>query len=178
MVKTIIVNVVATASVNQEMDFEELGKYKEIFHDPDVYGGRVAYFKTQKMEGKVSIFSSGKMISVGTRSEKRAFQELTSAMKFLVEKDLAKPVKLDLKTRNMVITADFEKSLNLEKLAEDTRAIYEPEQFPGAILRFDKPFKASILVFASGKTVITGLTNTSQIEPTIHRLERFIEENK
>jgi transcription initiation factor TFIID TATA-box-binding protein len=170
-----IVNVVATASLNQKVNFDELDKQKEIFHDSHVYRGKVAYFKTMKMEGKVSIFSSGKMISVGTRSEKRAFKELQSTMTFLAEKGLAKRTKLDPKTRNVVITADFGKSLNLEKLAEDTKAIYEPDQFPGAILRFDKPFKSSVLVFASGKTVITGLTDSSQIEPTTSKLKRLIE---
>ncbi|MGD0645294.1 MAG: hypothetical protein ABSA75_10355 [Candidatus Bathyarchaeia archaeon] len=46
------------------MDFEELRRYGEIFHYSDVYGGQVAYFKTKEMQGKVSIFSSGKMIRI------------------------------------------------------------------------------------------------------------------
>jgi len=36
MVKIEIVNVVATASTNQKLDFEEVRSYKEIFHDTDV----------------------------------------------------------------------------------------------------------------------------------------------
>lgn len=52
-----IVTVVATASVNQPIDFEELRRFSEIFHDSDVYGGRVAYFKTKQIQDKVSIFS-------------------------------------------------------------------------------------------------------------------------
>ena len=175
MVKTEIVNVVATASIQQELDFYELRKHKEIFHDSDVYGGRVAYFKTEKMQGKVSIFNTGKMISVGTKSETQALQELELAMSFLVENGFAKPVELNVKTHNMVITADFEKSLNLERLSEFSKVIYEPEQFPGAILRLEKPYKTSILIFASGKTVITGLTSSTQIEPTMQQLKLLIE---
>lgn len=178
MVKTEIVNVVATASLNQQIDFEELRKYKEIFHDSEVYGGRVAYFKTKKMQGKVSIFNTGKMISVGTKSETQAFQELAMTMNFLAEKSITKPVELKPQTRNIVATADFEKSVNLEKLPETSKAIYEPEQFPGAILRFEEPFKTSILVFASGKTVITGLTSSDQIKPTIQKLEQLIDYNQ
>src|SRR3990170_2847547 len=90
MTQTKIVNVVATASVNQELDLHELRQHKEIFHDSKVYGGRVAYFKTPKMKGKVSIFPSGKMISVGTRTGKNALRELKMAMKFLIEKGFAK----------------------------------------------------------------------------------------
>ena len=174
-----IVNVVATASLNQVLDFCQLKRYKEIYHNSNIYGGRLAYFGTQEMEGKISIFSSGKMISAGTKSEDQAFKELRIAMKFLVEKNIAKNVELDPKVHNLVLTADFEMNLNLENLSENLRAIYEPEQFPGAILRIEEPFRApSILIFASGKTVIAGLKSQTQIEPTIKLLKRLIESNQ
>jgi TATA-box binding protein (TBP) (component of TFIID and TFIIIB) len=177
MVKVKIVNVVATASVNQPMDFEVLRKCKEIFHDSDVYGGRVAYFKPESLQGRVSIFLSGKMISVGTKSEKQAQTELHMAKQFLLDKGFIKDIELYPCTQNLVVTADFEQSLNLEELTTRTRAIYEPEQFPGAILRITQPFKTSVLIFASGKTVITGLKSQSEIDPTINRLQQIIEIN-
>jgi TATA-box binding protein (TBP) (component of TFIID and TFIIIB) len=37
MTKFRIVNVVATASLDQELDFGKLRKFKEISHDPKVY---------------------------------------------------------------------------------------------------------------------------------------------
>ena len=76
MDKRQIVNVVATAAVNQKVDLKELGNGKEVSYNSDSYGGRVAYLKTNIMQGKVSIFSSGKLISVGTKSEEAAAQEL------------------------------------------------------------------------------------------------------
>src|SRR3989337_1505902 len=178
MVKTEIVNVVATASMGQQIDFEELRKYKEIFHDSDVYGGRVAYFKTEKMQGKFSIFNTGKMISVGTKSEAQAFHELEMAMEFLAERGSVKPVKLDPQIRNIVAVTDFEKSMNLETLSMESKAIYEPEQFPGAILRLEEPFKTSVLIFASGKAVITGLKSSKQIEPIIEQLKEIVDKNQ
>ena len=60
--ETKIVNVIATAALEQKVDLLKVSKFKEIFHDSDVYGGRVAYFKKDDMVGKVSIFPSGKMI--------------------------------------------------------------------------------------------------------------------
>jgi transcription initiation factor TFIID TATA-box-binding protein len=174
MVRTAVVNVVATASLDQELDFCEMSKFKEIFHDSDVYGGRVAYFKTSDMEGRVSLFASGKMISVGTKSEQEASQELESAMLFLVERSLVKKVKLQPRTQNIVVTVDLERRVGLEELAENSKSIYEPEQFPGAILKIDEPCKASILIFASGKAVVTGLTNSNQIRPTVAKLEEIL----
>jgi TATA-box binding protein (TBP) (component of TFIID and TFIIIB) len=174
MVKIKIVNVVATASINQQVDFEALRQAKEIFHDSDVYGGRVAYFKKTGMEGKVSIFTSGKMISIGTKSESQAFNELETTVRFLVEKNFANPAKLEPRIRNIVVTVDFERIISLEKLAENQAIVYEPEQFPAAILHQEKPFKSTILVFSSGKAIITGLTNSRQIGQTIVQLENVI----
>jgi transcription initiation factor TFIID TATA-box-binding protein len=58
--------------------------------------------------------------------------------------------------------------------SEKTRAIYEPEQFPGAILRLKEPFKTTILIFASGKAVITGLKSSIQIEPIVQQLKELL----
>jgi transcription initiation factor TFIID TATA-box-binding protein len=174
MVRSSVVNVVATACLNQELDLCKLGKFKEVFHDSDVYGGRVAYFKTSSMKGRVSIFSSGKMISAGTRSELKAFHELKFAMKFLVENGFIRKVKLQPKVQNIVVVADFARSINLEKLAEKIMGIYEPEQFPGMILRTNRPYQASFLVFSSGKVVVTGLKSSGQIAPVLQRLETIV----
>lgn len=171
MVKTRIVNVVATASVGQKVDLYDLEKYKEIRHDPEIYGGRVAYFKLPTMKGRVTIFPSGKMISVGTKTEKDASKELALAQRFLISKRLVTPCKLTPKTQNLVATAELEANINLEKLAETSRIIYEPEQFPGGILRVEKPYRATILVFASGKAVIAGLTSSNQLKAVAEELE-------
>lgn len=176
MVETRIVNVVATAALNQKIDLVELGQFKEILHDSDVYGGRVAYFKTKTMQGKVTIFTSGKMISVGTKSEDAAFYELEAAKNFLVKKRLINDISLQPKTRNMVISVDFGTAVNLEDLSLKERIIYEPEQFPGAILKIIEPYKTTVLIFASGKAVVTGLTSTNRIEPIIEKVRRLLEE--
>jgi transcription initiation factor TFIID TATA-box-binding protein len=177
MVKVQIVNVVATASVNQEIDFEKLRMYSEIFHDSDVYGGRVAYLKTEHMQGKVSIFLSGKMISVGTRSEIQAQRELQIARQFLINKELINEVSLEPRTQNIVATADFRQSISLEELAQKTRVIYKPEQFPGAIFRLQQPFKTSVLIFASGKIVITGLKSAEHIQPIVEQVKSLIDQS-
>jgi transcription initiation factor TFIID TATA-box-binding protein len=174
MIKAVIVNVVVTANLCQEVDLLELREFHGILHDSNIYGGRVAYFKVSNMEGKVSIFTSGKMISVGTRSEKRGFEELQHAMNFLVEKGLTKARHLRPQTQNIVVSADIGKVINLEKMASENSVIYEPEQFPAGILRVEKPHKATILVFSSGKLVLTGLRKSSQIRPVLRTLANII----
>jgi transcription initiation factor TFIID TATA-box-binding protein len=163
------VNVVATAALNQRLDLDELGKFREILHDSDIYGGRVAYFKSPKMRGKVSIFTSGKMISIGTKSEKEATHELEYVRDFLAKKGFIKFTKLKHKIRNIVVTVNFRKSINLEELAKNYKIMYEPEQFPGAILRIREPYEATVLLFASGKAVITGLKSSNQINSIVKK---------
>lgn len=174
MVKITIVNVVATANLHQKLDLYELGKLREISHDPEIYRGLAAYFKTPLMEGKVSIFSSGKMISVGTTSEKKAADELEWAKQFLVENNFVKQTTLRPKIRNVVVTVDFAQEIDLEKLHQRHRIVYEPEQFPGAILRIERLPRSTALIFASGKVVIAGLQGSNQIEQAMQELLNVI----
>lgn len=178
MAKFNIVNVVATASINQTIDFEILREDKNIFHDSDVYGGRVAYFKDSQMQGKVSIFISGKMISIGTKSEKKAIEELMYTKSYLLEKGLIKDINIEPKIQNIVVLIDLEKSVCLEEFSNLNNAIYEPEQFAGAILRITCPTKASVLVFSSGKVMVLGLKNENQIEPVITAIFELILSNE
>jgi len=55
-------------------------------------------------------------------------------------------------------------------MAKNYKMIYEPEEFPGGILRIKKPYKATVLVFASGKAIVAGLRSSNQIKPTIQRI--------
>jgi len=156
---------------------DELGRFKDILHDSDTYRGRVAYFKSSSMDGKVLIFSSGKMISVGTTSEEKAISELEQTEELLVDREMigAKPRRLQTKIRNIVVTADFRRNIDLEELSKRHKMIYEPEQFPGGILRVEEPYKATVLVFASGKAVITGLKSSRHIKPSVDRVAKIID---
>jgi len=177
--KISLVNVVATAALDRPVDLESLREFfpHEIVHDPEIYGGRTAYFKSDRMQGKVSIFPSGKMISVGTKSAEKAKHELALVASYLEDAGIAKP-KTPEKIQNMVATADlrFEPKLDSIKLVRGVQVIYEPEQFPAAIIRLtlSEKSKATILLFSSGKIVCVGLRNQKDIAIAIHRLLEII----
>jgi len=115
------------------------------------------------MEGKVSIFPSGKMISIGTKSVDKAIKEL----KF-VAKTLNTSLKTTPKIQSIVATADLSASIDLQSFLNQIQkekqfhAIYEPEQFPEAIKKFEvvQGTTATVLLFSSGKLVRVGLTRT------------------
>ena len=79
---------------------------------------------------------------------------------------------------NVVATADlgFEPKLYSIKTARGVQVIYEPEQFPGAIisLTLSDKTKATILLFSSGKIVCVGLRNRKDILNAIYRLREII----
>ncbi len=174
MVKSEVVNVIATASLNQKLDLDTIGLLGYVFHDEAVYGGHAAYFRSPEMKGTVSLFSSGKMISVGTSSELDAVRGLECARDYLVSCGIVRSVDLDPKIHNIVAVVDLEEPINLEILAIEHSVVYEPEQFPGAILRIKTPFKASILFFNSGRIVITGVKSTRQVDATLDEILKIM----
>ena len=158
-----IVNVVATADLKQKVNLMEISKLPHTIHDPEIYGGRVAYLKTPEMHGKVTIFPSGKLISVGTKSPLQAQEDLEKTHETLSEHGLIKPTKITMNLRNLVALLNLQKTIDLETLANEQHVIYEPEQFPGAILKTTTP-KATYLIFASGKIVIPGTRSLEELK--------------
>ena len=78
--------------------------------------------------------------------------------------------------QNFVFTATIGRELNLNALAiglglEHTE--YEPEQFPGLVYR---PLSGSctLLIFATGKIVITGVTSEEIAETELNKLKEKI----
>lgn len=108
MTKPTIVNLVATANLEQPVDLMKLHSMQHVTYDQELYGGRVAYLKTPNMHGKVSIFFTGKLISIGTTSSKQAEEDLSTTAQLLVERRLIKPVVVKANTRNIVALLQFQ----------------------------------------------------------------------
>lgn len=73
----------------------------------------------------------------------------------------------DLKVQNIVATASLGKDVSLTKLARSqSNTEYNPEQFPGLVLRIEKP-KSAVLVFSSGNLVCTGTKSVAQVKDVI-----------
>jgi len=126
------------------------------------------------MIGRVTIFPSGKMISVGSKSIEDARNQFNHALDALVENNLAKPTPIEnIRIENIVATVDLEKTVDLEEISARLRAIYEPEQFPGATLHLEEP-KATILIFSSGKCVITGTKSETSLKQAVKKLSQIL----
>ena len=169
-----IVNVVVTADIEQQVDIVKISTLPYMIHNPNMYGGRVAYLKTPSMNGKVTIFPSGKLISVGTKSPIHAQQDLEKTVKTLVSEGSITPSKVEGELRNIVAVQTIGTTVDLEEMSLVVDCIYEPEQFPGLILRLNKP-KVTYLVFLSGKIVITGSKSLEDLNKAASKVKEIID---
>jgi len=80
---------------------------------------------------------------------------------------MAKAKDEKLKVQNIVATTSLGKTVSLMKLARsEANTEYNPEQFPGLVLRIKKP-KSAVLVFSSGNLVCTGTKSVEQVREVI-----------
>jgi transcription initiation factor TFIID TATA-box-binding protein len=76
-------------------------------------------------------------------------------------------MKSNLKIQNIVATASLGTKVPLVKLVRSqANTEYNPEQFPGLVLRIKNP-KSAVLVFSSGNLVCTGTKSTGQVKQVI-----------
>jgi transcription initiation factor TFIID TATA-box-binding protein len=167
-----IVNIVATADLTQPVDLKEVARIRHTIHGPEIYGGRVAYLKTPTMHGKTTIFPSGKLISVGTTTREQAKHDLQETVDTLTQANLIKPISVTANVRNIVALLTLPNPIPLEQL-EEPNSIYEPEQFPAAILKVEKP-KATYLIFNSGKIVILGTKTEDELRRSAELIKEII----
>ena len=121
------------------------------------------------MIGRVTVFKSGKLISVGTKSPEDSKLELKKALKILRKYKLAKQVKIMPQVRNIVGRYDLKRKLPIEKLARSLpKSLYEPEQFAGLIYRMQDSCVA--LLFASGKGVIVGAKTIEEVNVAFYEV--------
>ncbi|MEM2769262.1 MAG: hypothetical protein QXQ78_00710 [Candidatus Anstonellales archaeon] len=75
-----------------------------------------------------------------------------------------------LKIVNMVASADLSVEIDIDKFARTSENVeYEPEQFPGAIIRYTNP-RTTVLLFRNGRIVIVGSKSQNDIKDTIVQL--------
>ena len=78
--------------------------------------------------------------------------------------------KDSLKIQNIVATTSLQKDVPLTKLAKTLpNTEYNPEQFPGLVLRVKKP-KSAVLVFSSGNLVCTGTKSIAQVKEVVREV--------
>jgi len=169
-----IVNVVGSGSLDVEFDLErvaaDIGSTAE--YDPDKYPGM--YLRFGEDDPLITVYRTGKYIVTGADSENEAHTIRERLLDLLADNEMIPTAEDEwFRIQNLVCTAELEESLNLNALAiglglENTE--YEPEQFPGLIYR-PSGADSVVLLFASGRIVITGSPDLDAAEQTFAALQ-------
>ncbi|RZV05204.1 TATA binding protein of transcription factor TFIID [Natrinema hispanicum] len=175
-----VVNVVGSGSLDVELDLSQLAEDLDSSiadFDPDHYPG--VYLRFDDDAPLITIYRTGKYIVTGAESDEEAYRyrdrflDLLSEMGVIPDSD-----DLQFKIQNYVVVADLGNEQNLESLAiglglEQTE--YEPEQFPGLVYR-PAGHSCVLLIFASGKAVIAGVTDKEEARDVFADLEDTLNE--
>ena len=83
---------------------------------------------------------------------------------------------LDYKIENVVATVVVEitEKIDLHQIARKYPEVeYNPERFPGLVMRIEKP-RATILIFSTGKMVVTGLRKAAEAPRVVEKVVKNI----
>ena len=170
-----IENVVATATLHQNIDLNSIVRiFPGVEYRPEQFPGLV--YRLRKPKATTLIFSSGKMVCTGAKSERQARKAVMKVVDELKRNGIVILSKPEIQIQNIVASVGLGGHIDLEKSTYSLkRTMYEPEQFPGLIYRMDDP-KVVILVFSSGKLVCTGAKKEGEVHRAVTKLQETLEE--
>lgn len=163
------VNVVASTKLDTTLNLETL--YRSLSHvqyEPEIFAGLI--YRREKPKATIIIFSTGRIVSVGTNSEETAKSSLRETLNEMGMRSHA-PIYIE----NVVAVADLRKTIDIEKFIRRdnpfNRVFYEPEQFPGLICRYKG---VVFLIFHTGKITVVGAKAEKQARRMIRRISAFL----
>ena len=170
-----IVNVVASATINQKLDLVEVAeKFPDVEYHPEQFPGAV--FRLNNPKTATLLFSSGKMVCTGGKSEEMAINAVNTVVQKLRKGKIKIKNEASVVVQNIVSSINLGGKVYLEQAARTLpRSMYEPEQFPGMIHRMLDP-KTVLLIFASGKLVCVGARQEDEIHRSVNQIHSLLEE--
>ena len=168
-----IQNVVASVTLDQKINLLDIMKvFRNVEYRPKQFPGLV--FRLKRPKTATLIFGSGKMVCTGAKSEKQARSAVVKVVRELKANGIIILGKPKIVIQNMVSSANLHGQIDLETAVDIMdNVMYEPEQFPGLIYRMTEP-KVVLLVFASGKLVITGAKREEQVHEAVEKIRAIL----
>lgn len=152
-----IQNVVASTKLADSFDLVSIEpRLKGAEYNKSKFPGMV--YRISQPKAAFLIFSSGKVVCTGAKKVddiELVIDHVASTFKSL---GIIVEENPEITIQNIVASADLGTNLNLNAIAVGLgfeNIEYEPEQFPGLVYRVKSP-KIVVLIFSSGKLVITG----------------------
>ena len=167
-----IVNVFARVDFGIPFDLQKLPlRLPNAEYEPESAPGLVV--RTDSPRSCITIYRSGVARCTGCKSPQDV--DLAIMRVWSLMRDVGEVVpKPTSEIRNIVCVFDVGQPVDLARLAQTERGLveYEPEQFPGAILR--PPPSGTVLLFGSGRVVVTGIKAVSEAEYLVTYVRQMV----
>tara|TARA_Y100000592_G_scaffold95775_1_gene162988 strand:+ start:451 stop:1125 length:675 start_codon:yes stop_codon:yes gene_type:complete len=160
-----IVNVVCTFSISERVDLRNLTS-KLPWAEFNAKKFAAASIRLRSPRSTCLCFSSGNLVVTGTVSENDAL--LASRRYAAILRRYVNPrVRMQrFRIQNIVATCECNCCVDLQQVHAhwQTHCSYEPEVFPGLIMRLEK---VVVLIFRSGKVVLTGAKERAHVREAL-----------
>jgi len=174
-----IENIVASTRLAEDFDLQKLmdAGLEGAEYNKTKFPGLVYRIENPKVV--FLIFTSGKVVCAGARSTDKAHMALINLANELSSigcKEI--DPEPEIRVQNVVASADLNTNLNLNAILTAfgmENVEYEPEVFPGLVYKLEAP-KVVVLVFRTGKLVITGGKCPEDCEEGLRIIKRQFEE--
>jgi transcription initiation factor TFIID TATA-box-binding protein len=170
MLRPIIQNIVCTANVGSTLYLPGLAR---VLHGCEYNAKRFSAVTFRLREPKTTalFFGSGKIVCTGAKTKNDARLALMKYVNIIRKRTKLDVNVFDFDIQNVVASANVGFPISLEKVCVNYRkeSSYEPELFPGLIFR-KRHLTVVFLIFLSGKLVITGAKDPSEIKAAFNTI--------
>ncbi|RYP60526.1 hypothetical protein DL770_009970 [Monosporascus sp. CRB-9-2] len=170
-----VVNIQATVNVQCRLHLKTIAMHaRNAEYNPRRFSAVI--MRIREPNTTALIFASGKIVVTGAKSEPDSRLAVRKLGRTLQK--LGYEAKLtEYTVHNMTAKCDVQSPIHLELLASHHPSFssYEPELFPGLIYKTVRP-KVVILMFVSGKVVLTGAKRRQDIDQAWDMIYPIIQE--
>jgi len=145
-----------------------------IEYEPEQFPGAILKLKEPKVS--MLLFKNGKVICSGANNEKEIAQGIKKASKLVheIQPEIKVLRRVTYAVVNIVATAALNQTVDLFQAALSLDNVeYEPEQFPGAIVRITDP-KITLLLFKNGKIICAGAKTEKLLQKGLNKAAKMI----
>lgn len=168
-------NIVSTVNLNCKLNLKNIALHaRNAEYNPRRFAAVVMRLRQPKTTALV--FASGKMVCTGAKNEEASKQACRKFARIIQK--LGNPVQFtQFKIQNVVGSCDVNFPIDLEHIANKHGEFcsYEPEVFPGLVYKMMDP-KLVLLIFVSGKVVLTGAKCKKDIDSAFDKIYPVLED--
>lgn len=168
------VNIVASVQFNMQghVGLMDLAERLKLRYHPELFPGAV--YKAGN-GATILIFSTMKAVCTGCRSVEQVYKAVSELKDRLLDVGVRVDTPL-IRIVNIVARVKFYFEVDLDRAGEVLpHALYEPERFPGLILRVNK-HGWTALIFRNGETIILGAKSMEEVEKAAQTIRRMLVE--